>query len=78
MEQLKTMIAEGTHDFFIVLNGGFRSSKEMDNSPKTGKFYILNEIDGTEQTLNEKELLDRNYTNIGFAMTQGALFAYGE
>ena len=73
---LKEMIANGVHDYFIALNGGFRSSKFLDYSTKSGKFYIMNEIDGSEQNLNEKHFMNRDYTNVGYAMTVGALFAY--
>lgn len=76
LDQLKEMIANGVHDYFIALNGGFRSSKFLDYSPKSGKFYITNEIDGSKQTLNEKHFMSRNYTNVGYAMTVGSLFAY--
>lgn len=76
IEQLKKMIADGVHDFFIQLDGGARSSKFLDFSPLTGKFYIENEIDGTHQRLNEKHFFDRRYTNVGYALSCGALFAY--
>ena len=76
LDQLKEMIANGVHDYFIALNLGLRSSKFLDYSPKTGKFYIMNEIDGSEQMLNEKHFMSRDYTNTGYAMTVGALFAY--
>lgn len=74
--QLQEMIANGVHDFFIQLNYGGRSSKFMDYSPKTGKYYILNEIDGTKQTLGEKNLFNRKHTNIGYAIQQGSFFSY--
>ena len=76
IEQLKEMIANGIHGFFIVLNYGARSSKFLDYSPISGKFYIENEIDGTRQRLNEKHFLSRKYTNVGYAMQNGALFSY--
>ena len=76
LDQLKEMIANGVHDYFIQLNHGLRSSKFIDYSPETGKYYILNEIDGTKQTLNEKHLMNRDYTNVGYALTVGALYAY--
>jgi hypothetical protein len=31
-------------------------------------------MDGSEQKLTEQEIMDRQYTNIGFAMTKVALF----
>lgn len=75
-EQLREMIAQGVHDFFILLNGNARSSKYMDYSPKNKKYFIVNEIDQTNQTLNEKNLFNRRHTNIGYAIEQGAFFSY--
>jgi hypothetical protein len=31
-------------------------------------------MDGSEQKLTEQQIMDRQHTNIGFAMTKGALF----
>lgn len=76
IEHLKKMIEEGTHDFFIQLNLGFRSSKMLDYNPITDKFYIINEIDGTEQRLNSRNLFNKRYTNIGYAIERGAFYSY--
>lgn len=76
IEQLKGMIENAVHDFFILLNFGARSSKFVDYSPKTGRFSIVNEIDGSEQNLTEEQLMDEEYTNIGKAITAGAFYAY--
>ena len=76
LDQLKEMIANGVHDYFIQLNHGLRSSKFLDYSTKTSKFYIVNEIDGTKQRINEKHFMDRDYTNVGYAITVGALYSY--
>lgn len=74
--QLKRMIYDGAHDYFIMLNGGARSSKYMDYSIYSEKFYITNEIDGSEQELTEAQLMDEEYTNIGKAITAGAFYSY--
>lgn len=76
VSQLKRMIENGTHDFFIMLNGGGRSSKFMDYSIYSKKFYICNEIDGSEQHLSEKNLFNERHTNIGKAINAGAFYAY--
>lgn len=76
IEHLKEMIEEGTHDFFIQLNLGLRSSKMIDYNPETDKFDIINEIDGTKQRLNSRNLFNKRYTNIGYAITMGSLFSY--
>lgn len=75
MEALKKE-ADGERDpeFFILLNGYLRSSKRIIWDEKDQLFYILNYIDDTEQELTEAQLMDRDYTNIGYAMTKGALF----
>jgi hypothetical protein len=39
-------------------------------------FYIINEIDDTEQTLTTKELFNDDYTNIGVAINNGTFYAY--
>lgn len=75
-EQLKRMTQEGVHDFFILLNGGARSSKQVDYNPHDQRFYIENEIDGTRQRLSERNLLNERHTNIGKAITAGAFYAY--
>ena len=76
MRQLTQMVYDGVHDFFIMLNGGVRSGKYIDYSIYTEKFYITNEIDGTDQELTREQLMDERYTNIGKAMKAGALYAY--
>lgn len=65
------------HDFFINL-GGIRSSKGI-RLIKTKKgiayhFVILNEIDGTIQTLTLKQLYIQS--NIGQAIDAGNFYAY--
>lgn len=76
IEHLKKMIEEGTHDFFIQLNLGLRSSKTIDYNPQTDKFNIINEIDGTKQRLNSRNIFNKRYTNIGYAIKMGSFFSY--
>lgn len=75
LEQLKKE-ARGEQDaeFFILLNHGMRSSKRIIWDEKEERFFIFNYIDDTEQVLTESQLMDKSYTNIGYAMTKGALF----
>ena len=63
---------EDGDDFYIRLNGGFRSSKHIQYDGE--KFWIVNEIDGTEQQLNDAEIMDENNTNIGVAIEKKALY----
>lgn len=62
-------------DFFIAL-GGIRSSKEimLSSSRKNSIFLINNCIDDSEQDLNEKQIMDARYTNIGEAMKKGNFY----
>ena len=69
INQLKDILADGeTKDFFILLNYGLRSSKAM-SYDGDNTFYVLNEIDGTEQ-----ELMNNDLTNIGKAINNGAFY----
>ena len=73
LEDLINTIKSGKEDFFI--NGGiWRSSKTItyDNE----KFYVFNEIDGTEQELTPEQLFDEEYTNIGKCINIGRFYAY--
>jgi len=73
LEQLKELARKGC-DCFILLNGHLRSSKHIHYDEDSKKFEIFNYIDDREQTLTEKQLMEKDYTNIGYAMTRGALF----
>ena len=58
---------------YIMLNFGAKSSKIIrwyDN-----EFYVIHEIDGSEEFIAEEQLID---TNIGHAIQRGALIAYGK
>jgi hypothetical protein len=73
MKQLKAEAEQGA-EFFILLNHGLRSSKDIVWDAQQRKFHVFNHIDQTEQHLTERQLLNRRHTNIGFAMKRGALF----
>jgi hypothetical protein len=68
--ELKLLAADGAN-FFLTLNGGLRSSKYIQWETATEKFYVMNEIDGSEQNLSEKELFTES--NIGEAINKNAL-----
>lgn len=76
LDELKKMCDGVTKDFFILLNFGMRSSKNVSYDSSTDTFYILNEIDDTEQELNSETIMDEEYTNIGKAIKYGAFYAY--
>lgn len=75
LEELKKEAQnEQDPEFFILLKGYLRSSKRIAWDEGKRLFSILNRIDDTKQVLTESQLMDREYTNIGYAMTKGALF----
>ena len=75
MEQLKKEAKnQDDAEFFILLRGYLRSSKRIVWEENEKKFYIINFIDNSKQELTEAQLMDKAYTNIGYAMTKGALF----
>ena len=76
LDELKQMCNGVTKEFFIQLNFGIRSSKNISYNKDTDTFYILNEIDDTEQELNSQTIMDEEYTNIGKAITLGSFYAY--
>lgn len=53
-----------------------RSSKTIFYDSTEKKYDITHEIDGTQETLTESEMLDENKTNIGKALEAGALYKY--
>ncbi len=65
----------GYVDFFILLNGNARSSKQISYNLETNRFNVVNEIDFSYQdNLSEKQL--ENKTHIVLAIQNGALFKY--
>ena len=75
MEQLKKE-ADDQDDakFFIPLRGYLRSNKRIIWEKDVKKFFIINCIDDSFQELTETQLMDKRYTNIGYAISKGALF----
>lgn len=76
IEHLKQILSarDGeTHEFFIQLNYGLRSSKLMSYDGES-MFYVTNEIDDTKQELSEQQLFDESLTNIGKAINCGAFY----
>lgn len=73
MKQLKTESEQGA-EFFILVNHGLRSSKDIAWDTEARTFHIFNHIDQTNQHLTERRLMDESLTHIGYAMRRGALF----
>jgi hypothetical protein len=76
LTQLNELIDSGKHDFYILLKGGLRSSKFIEYNDKTKKYYVFNEIDGSDEYFTETELFNQKLTNIGYALYKGSLYAY--
>lgn len=74
VNELRNEIAKGHNNYFIALNFGARSSKFITTDDYERNFEIINEIDGSEQTLTEEELFDEKKTLIGKAIKYGALY----
>ena len=72
VEQLKELCNGVPRDCFISLGGGIRSSKSVEYYENSEEFYVVNYIDGTDQTLKEKELFTKS--NIGEAIEKGAFY----
>jgi len=73
IEQLKKIAKNGC-DCFILLCGYMRSSKHIWYDEDAKQFEIINLIDGSEQCLTEEQIMDKDFTNIGHAISKGALF----
>ena len=65
----------GYVDFFILLNAGAISSKQISYNSETKRFNVINEIDFSYQdNLSEKQLA--NKTHIVLAINSGAFFKH--
>jgi hypothetical protein len=74
LEELKEICSENVVDIFIYLCAGARSSKNISYNKDKDTWYILNEIDDTEQEVKTENLDEE--TNIIKALDRKALFMY--
>lgn len=77
IEQLKLesgIDQQGFLNCFIALNGGARSSKQIRYDKNDKIFHVLNEIDGSFQSLSETELSSNSL--IAEAIEKKALYTY--
>jgi hypothetical protein len=51
-----------------------KSTKWIEWNEENKVFNVINFIDGSEQILTEKQLMDQGWTNIGHAINSGWLF----
>jgi hypothetical protein len=73
--ELCRAIAEGCHEFRLLLIGGAYSRKHITTDDR-GRFCVFNYIDDSEQRLTAKELFTKS--NIGEAMQHGVFVAEGQ
>lgn len=72
LDHLRELIQQGQHHFFIGLTSGIRSSKYIELAGD--QFVVFNEIDGSEDTFTDEEIMDERYTNIGKAISLGRFY----
>ena len=65
-------LSQISQDFFISLNGGMRSTKNIYWNGK--KFEVFNFIDNSEEKLTEKQIMNDKITNIGKSLKVGGLY----
>jgi hypothetical protein len=73
LKQLKKVSKDGA-EFFILLRFNLRTTKWIEWDEENNVFNVINFIDGSEQILTEKQLMDQGWTNIGHAINSGWLF----
>lgn len=72
VRELKNQIKDGGKEFFILLNYGIISRKFIEK--KGDKFVVFNYIDDTANIFSEKDLTNKEKTNIGEAIKKGAFY----
>jgi hypothetical protein len=72
LDHLRELIQQGKHHFFIGLTSILRSSKYIELAGD--QFVVFNEIDGSEDTFTDEEMMDERYTNIGKAISLGRFY----
>jgi len=76
LENIQDLSGQGLYEYALILGGaGVFSRKTIRYNKKTGKYHIINHIDGTKQTLTSKQIVSPSYTNIGEAMVKRCLIA---
>ena len=74
LNHLKKVLSKGSAEFFIALKYGCKSSKTISYDKDEDVFKIDNWIDGTTQKLSSKELMSKQFTNVGRAIKKGAFY----
>ena len=71
LDHLRELIQQGHKRFFITF-GIARSSKHIELAGD--QFVVFNDIDGSEDTFTDEEMMDERYTNIGKAISLGRFY----
>ena len=72
ISELKECLAEDKGEFFVLL-GSFRSSKFINYLEDEDMYFVLHEIDETEEYYTEDELMEC----LGEHMKHGRFYSYG-
>lgn len=72
INHLKKLIAEGRENYFLLLQGGLKSSKNITYDSYTDTFWIFHFIDGTDERLNTERF---RRSRMRDAIQIGAFFA---
>lgn len=75
LEHLKELAKGKTRKFHIRLIGWIKSVKRIKYDAKLNKFSVFSEVDDSKQFLTSSEMMDRNFTNIGIAITKRAFYS---
>lgn len=71
LTHLIALCEEEKNEFFVMLNGGLRSSKSIQYDG--GGFDVINEIDWSNEFIQTETISE---TLIGGAISKGALYCY--
>ena len=73
--QLRQAIARGCHEFRLLLAGGLCFSRKHITLDEDSAFVVINDIDGSVQTLTGRQLYTES--NLGRGIKCGALVTEG-
>lgn len=76
LAQLQEVCLPGA-EVFIALRPGLISRKWIRWDPVDEVFVVYNYIDDSEQVLSARQILDCDFSNVGYAMRRGALYLEG-
>lgn len=75
LKHLQELAKGKPRKFHIRLIGWIKSVKRVKYDAKLNGFSVFNEVDNSRQFLTPSEMMDRNFTNIGVAITKKAFYS---